>query len=534
MSGLFPKFKSMSLKKKIILSFVISVSIIIILAAFEYSNFIEIRNEVRQLEITDTIRSISLQLRRHEKNFFLYSYSKAKEELDAVRRYLSELNSIINGGFLKNPLLLNELKSHVKEYEQRFNRIELSAKDLSNEFDKIKTSHPEFNAYFPLIESVLIEHPLQGTEILENLFLLQPDNKLITGLKELDVQITKLRKNGEDILITSEELDKVARAHIDKTIWISQLAIFLFSPMFFVIGIGTIFFFNRDVVKRLKALIGVFEKTGKGDFSKVDLPTGNSSTNDEVSIFIRKFNEMEEQLARREEELDRKNKELFQNKKLAAIGTLASGVAHELNNPLNNIYISTQVLAREMGDAGPSNIKEVVTDIRSQTLRVKRIVGDLLEFARGKEPEFKEVNLNNLITNAYELIRHIKNIQKVNFMLDSDPDTFIRADYEQMERVFINLFMNAVDAMSGEGDLIVKAKHKDNFITVNVSDSGKGMSGETVEKIFEPFYTTKDKGTGLGLAIVFNIINKHGGNISVRSEEGKGTTFTVTIPKGPE
>ena len=120
----------------------------------------------------------------------------------------------------------------------------------------------------------------------------------------------------------------------------------------------------------------------------------------------------------------------------------------------------------------------------------------------------------------------------MRFFLDSDPaGVVLPADPEQMEQVFINLFTNAVEAMSGRGELRVQAKTPGDSVTIRVSDTGKGMPKDAVEKIFEPFYTTKDKGTGLGLAIVFNIIRKHYGEIGVESEEGKGTTFTITLPK---
>ena len=520
----------MSLRKKITFSFLISVFIISLLAIFEYVNFIEIRKEITYLEITDTIRHKSLQLRRHEKNFFLYP-SKAKEEVGAIRNYLFELNDIIDNKLLPDKTEgLSRLKLCTKEYERRFSVIEASAKDLSIEFEKTKVSYAEFHEFFPIIESTLIENPLQRTEFLQKVFLLPPDSRLIAGLRERDSQIAALRKNGENIVALTDELDSTARGNVDNTIRISQLAIFIFLPLFFITGIGTIFFFNRDVINRLKVVISVVEKTGKGNFSKVALDTGDDS--DEVGTLIKKFNDMEDQLILRDEELDRKNKELLQSKKLAAIGTLASGVAHELNNPLNNIFISTQVLAREISEASPPSIREVVTDIRGQTLRVKRIVGDLLEFARGKEPQFKEVELNNLITGTYRLLRNSMDLEKIRFVLDSRPDgVFLSADPEQMERVFINLFTNAADAMSGEGDLTIKIVPEDNLVKVTVSDTGKGMPGEAVEKIFEPFYTTKDKGTGLGLAIVFNVIRKHNGEISVQSAEGKGTTFTITLPK---
>jgi two-component system NtrC family sensor kinase len=520
----------MSLKKKIILSFLISVFIIALLAAFEYVNFIEINKEIRVIEFTDTVRSKSLQIRRHEKNYFL-KYSKSKTESEAVHQYLNELNSIIGGESFADKVLVRNLKASIKEYEQNFNRIELLAADLSREFEGLKTSHSKWREMFPLVESILIEHPMQGIALLEKSFSLPADNKLMSGLKELDSHINTLRKNGEDVLAVSEELDRTAREHVDKTIQLSQIAIFVFFPLFFITGMGTIILFNKDVVNRLKALIEVVEKTGKGSFSKVALIPRKWRGNDEVVTLIQKFNDMEEQLAQREEELAKKNKELFQSKKLAAIGTLASGVAHELNNPLNNIYISTQVLVREIGETCPLKIKEVITDIHSQTLRVKRIVGDLLEFARGREPHLKVVNLYNVITRAYKFVANAVNTEQVRFMLDPGTEKAIfRADPEQMERVFINLFTNAVEAMSGTGDLIVKVMQEGDFINIKVSDSGKGMSGAALEKIFEPFYTTKDKGTGLGLAIVFNIINKHGGHIGIESEEGKGTTFTIVLP----
>jgi signal transduction histidine kinase len=241
---------------------------------------------------------------------------------------------------------------------------------------------------------------------------------------------------------------------------------------------------------------------------------------------------MEDQLEHRETELERKNKELMQTKKLAAIGTLASGVAHELNNPLNNIYLSAQVLAKEAGESCPVPIRDAVSDIVGQTARVKRIVGDLLEFARGREPQLREMELHGLITSSYKHLAVSQNVEKVRFSLaPCSEKLFIHADPAQMEQVFVNLFTNAVDAMSGNGDLTVTVTEEESSIRVKVADSGKGIARESLDKVFEPFFTTKDKGTGLGLAIVFNIIKKHNGEIRVESEEGKGTTFTITLPR---
>jgi len=243
---------------------------------------------------------------------------------------------------------------------------------------------------------------------------------------------------------------------------------------------------------------------------------------------------MKNDLMNRDIELSTKNEELHRARKLASIGTLASGVAHELNNPLNNIYLSAQILEKETRESSSPMVKEIVTDIVGQTIRVKGIVGDLLEFAKGREPRRKEIEMTELIRKAYRLVSMTEDTQRVNFTLETDPDgAAAYADPEQMERVFINLFNNAVDAMSGAGDLAVKvSKAGDGLIGITVSDTGKGMPADALAKVFEPFYTTKDKGTGLGLAITFNIIKRHGGKVSVESSEGGGTVFTIVLPAG--
>lgn len=165
-------------------------------------------------------------------------------------------------------------------------------------------------------------------------------------------------------------------------------------------------------------------------------------------------------------------------------------------------------------------------------MRVKGIVGDLLEFARGREPHLMAVELRSFISGAYKHLSNTISMGTVRFSAELHPDEIVMyADPEQLEQVFINLFANAVDAMSGEGALTVKVEEEDNLVRIKVSDTGKGISRETLEKIFEPFYTTKDKGTGLGLAIVYNIIEKHHGEIRVESEEGRGTTFIIALPK---
>lgn len=521
----------MSLKKKIALSFFISAFIIALLAAFEYVNFVELKKEVRYLETTDTINRKSLQLRRHEKNYFLYSPQKADEESAAVHAYLDDLRDLL----AKNPDIDKTdklaLRSSIAEYERLFTGIESSARRLTDLFERTKASYGKSEKFFSLVEATFLERPSQSAEFLEKVFLLPRGHALIAGLRGLDADIIGLRKTGEDIVVTSKDLDKVAREKAETVIRVSQVAILIFIPLFFIVGIGLLFFITTNVVRRLMLLINVVEKTGSGSYPHLSLPLSKGNAHDEVGVLIDKFNDMEDQLALREAELGRKNQELMQSRKLAAIGTLASGVAHELNNPLNNIYLSAQVLARETGEHCTSGAKEAVSDIVGQTERVKRIVGDLLEFARGREPELAPVDLQGLISGAYRRLGGARNIENIRFSLDADPrEIVIAADEGQLEQVFNNLFANAVDAMGGRGSLSVRARRNEGTAIVEVSDTGAGIPPESADKIFEPFFTTKDKGTGLGLAIVYNIVKKHGGDITVKSEEHEGTTFTITLP----
>ncbi len=514
----------MSLQKKIILSFLISSVLIALLSSFLYLNFVEIKKETAFLELADTTRSKSLQLRRHEKNYILYAPEKASEESASIYQYLGELDDILKSmgpaGVERTALL----KRHIREYREKFGAIERLMSVVSEESDRHTRTLPGYARVSRLITSNFLDKPLEDVRYLRETLSLNQDDRLITALRELDVEIGELRKTGEAILTGTKELDRAAREKVDSFIHLSRIAILVIFPLFLVVGFGTIFFTVRNVVKRLKLITAVIERTGAGNFAHVAEPADAWGT-DEVGKLINTFNVMEEQLEQRE-------RELVQSKKLAAIGTLASGVAHELNNPLNNIYTTAQRLKRKAGEDPPAYITKGLEDIFAQTMRVKRIVGDLLSFARGRDPHPRPVELRAFIQGVYRQVANTMHVGGIVFGVRLEPEEIVLyADPEQLEQVFINLFINAVEAMSGAGGLTVTAVEDDRLVKITVSDTGHGMPAETVEKIFEPFFSTKDKGTGLGLAIVFNIIRRHHGDITVESSEGKGTTFIITLPK---
>ncbi len=524
---------TMSLKKKIALSFFISAFIIAILAALEYVNFIEIRKELRYLESTDTLNRKSLQLRRHEKNYFLYGPKKADEEAAAVHDYFSQLKDMLAQDPHIDQADQLSLQSSMNEYEQRFSKIETTAKKLTAAFGVVRTADRRDDKYIALAGETFLERPLQSADFLTTVFHLPRQHPLVTGLRELDADITSLRKTGEDILIKSKDLDKIAREKAETVIRVSQIAILIFPPLFFAIGIGILFFITTNVVRRLMLLVDVVKKTGKGSYPRLAVTVEDGKAHDEVGVLIDMFNDMEDQLALHEKELEQRNQELIQTKKLAVIGTLASGVAHELNNPLNNIYLSAQVLAGDAGEGCSPQVREAMHDILGQAERAKRIVGDLLEFARGKEPQLDAVDLKELIADTYRHLSNSRNLEQIQFSFAMDSSAAVLyADQGQLEQVFTNLFANAADAMELRGELTVRLRQETAETIITVSDTGKGIPRESLDRIFEPFFTTKDKGTGLGLAIVYNIIKKHNGDITVASEMGKGTTFTIMLPTG--
>jgi two-component system, NtrC family, sensor kinase len=227
-------------------------------------------------------------------------------------------------------------------------------------------------------------------------------------------------------------------------------------------------------------------------------------------------------------ELERK---LVQADKLSSIGLLAAGVAHEVNTPLAVISTYAQMLAKQIsGDAQKAPLLE---KIAKQTFRASEIVNSLLNFSRTSQTEFDSVDLNRIASETLTLVEHQLSKTQVQTRLALDPALpNIRGNSGRLQQVFLNLFLNARDAMETGGMLTVKTASVDDLIYVTVADSGSGIEPENLQKIFDPFFTTKGakRGTGLGLAVSYGIIREHGGEITVESEVGVGTRFELSFP----
>lgn len=222
--------------------------------------------------------------------------------------------------------------------------------------------------------------------------------------------------------------------------------------------------------------------------------------------------------------------QLIRADRLAAMGELTAGVAHEVRNPLGIIRASVQLVEDSNGD--PARVKEATRVIKQEIDRLDKVIKALLDFGRPSAPTLRQTNVEDVVNDVVLFTRQFAGQANVEIETSySAADPTVMADADQLKQVFVNLVSNAVQAMEDGGGVIrVRVWDDDSFVLVSVADTGPGMAPEVLEKVFDPFYSTRDGGTGLGLTIVHRIIDQHGGRVEVESAPGQGTTFTVALP----
>ncbi|HEX9652415.1 MAG TPA: ATP-binding protein [bacterium] len=302
-----------------------------------------------------------------------------------------------------------------------------------------------------------------------------------------------------------------------------RMATFAISAII-IISLIIWFFVQHLVGKPVRQLVNATNVVASGN---LDFKIKNNKK-DELGQLANSFNAMTHKLADAQ-------RQLIQSDKLASLGRLAAGVAHEINNPLTGVLTySSFLLKRANGNADMKNDLEVIV---RETKRCREIVKGLLDFARQVPVQKTQVAIPAVIEHVLTIIDNQLRLKKARVQKEIAANLpTIHADANQMEQVFMNLLVNAADAVENEGgEIVVTAERRQadskEFLEVKIHDNGCGIPREDLTKIFEPFYSTKgQKGTGLGLAVVWGIIEKHGGKITVDSETGKGTRFTVRLP----
>ena len=253
-------------------------------------------------------------------------------------------------------------------------------------------------------------------------------------------------------------------------------------------------------------------------------------SNDEIGLLANSFNEMSRKMANDIEQLQKLNEQLTRTEKLAAMGTLSAGVAHEVNNPLASISSLIQMMQRK--DDLDVETKEKLSLISTQITRITQVTKDMMDFARVRPAAKSLVDINDILQTSLRLASFDKGFQKLSIEKNLAKDLpKVFADSDQLQQVFLNLFLNARDAMPEGGNLEIKTFQNDLEIIIKISDSGMGINKKDLKKIFDPFFTTKSagNGTGLGLAVCYGIITAHGGKIEAIENNLNGTTFLISL-----
>ncbi len=436
------------------------------------------KEKLEVVELAYTLNSIILEVRRYEKNFLLYGTEEALQENIrqlALALETEETISKMVTKFKAHPMLIS-LKQFILAYQKN---IELLAEESSE------------------------------------------NKKVVHG--ELAEQ---LRYQGQEMTELSKEL--VSFEHNQIRIILDELVTRLLFWSLVAIGVGIFIplIMSFRIFKPLRIIKSATEDIAVGRFSKIEVV----NTRDEMQQVMEAFNIMVH-------ELELRQAQLVESQKLSSIGTLTAGVAHQLNNPLNNISTSCQIALDDFDTGDQMFIKKMLRNIEQETYRARDVVQGLLEFSRVKEFELHQAELKKVVNRSVRLVKS-QVPSAVSILIDIPENLFLPMDVQRIQEVVIIMIINAAQAITGEGKITISAsidKEKAEAV-IEITDTGMGIADDIKERIFDPFYTTKDEGqgTGLGLSIAYGIIQKHNGKIVVESETGSGTSFFIHLPIGAE
>jgi signal transduction histidine kinase len=284
---------------------------------------------------------------------------------------------------------------------------------------------------------------------------------------------------------------------------------------------------SDDLRLAIAELQGKIVRVGEGD---LNVTVGISNRNNEIGDLGRNFNRMVEQLRENRDEVERLHRaQMSRADRLATLGEIAAGLAHEIRNPLAGIAGVVEILARDLPVTSPACA--VVADVRLEIAQINHILTDFLQTARPHPPEVRPSDLSITVEHAVVLVCQQFASTPIRIELHKEPTLpNVEHDSDQIHQLVLNLLLNAVQAIDGSGAIRVQISGSQGDVVIAVADTGRGIAPEHLTDIFRPFYTTKRNGTGLGLSLARQIAEEHHGRIEVTSEVGKGTKFLVIFP----
>jgi two-component system NtrC family sensor kinase len=475
-----------SLRQKITFGYLVVAALILAVSLFTFESLKRVEARILMSERISGLFETAMEIRRFERNYFLHAQAADLAENAA---YIDKLEAMLSDGregfaLLEAPGQIEALREITGKYRQQI-----------------------------------------------NLYVATPINAPQRPSREEQVRAT-----GKELVSIAETLVQTERKLLQSSLTTFRitLVVIVVGLALFMIALGHAL--SRRVSQPLKQLEGYVAAISAGRRDTLPL----SSQDREIVSITHAFNHMLK-------ELEIRQKHLLRSEKLASLGTLLSGVAHELNNPLSNIWSSCQILQEELKEADPEHQQVLLAQIDEQCERARHIVSSLQDFARERHFSREHFSLRQLVEQTLRFIK-AEIPSQVTITLDIADVLYLDADRQRMQQVFLNLVKNALDAIPGSGSIEIAARVrtgtdgsngfpddcdvKGDTIDISIRDSGVGMSAESLPRIFDPFFTTKDvgHGMGLGLFIVYQIIEEHGGCITAASEEGKGTTFFIRLP----
>ena len=453
------------------------------------------------LSLAITIASIVILTKIEEKLYFMESAGKYIFEVQQARRF--EKNYFLYGTNLDDSL----------------EQIRLADNLLGKNSESMVTvvGRQPFEA---MVHHIHIYEELLSR--LQKLDRLRPQNSP-PDFSQIEEE---LRIHGAEMVAAAENLLARERQSVNDMLYLSTRGPMVFLLFLLGLMILSANFIARQMIRPLKVLMDATQRIADGDITTPVMPVRRYR--DEFTELSVAMNSMMSQLAQRQEQLIKAHK-------LKAVGTLTAGVAHELNNPINNIMLTASMLQEDYSEIDDAERQDMINDLVEQAGRSQKIIRNLLEFAREREIDTTLLQLDDILEESLQLVANQLKLCKVKverrFTSNLEP---ISGDKQQLIQVFLNLALNAIDAMPAGGTLAIETStiREGGYLKVDFTDSGTGIPDHVKPHIFDPFFTTKPqgKGTGLGLSVSLGIIRNHGGDIRVESQMNRGSTFTVLLP----
>ena len=472
---------SLGIRLRIVLGFLIIVAVTAGITVTSWLLLSSVQQRLRVLVVVDRLTIEVQQARRFEKDYFLYG-TNLPDALDHARQ--------------ARQLLVSHMAAGEPDAT------------LSNE--GLATLVRQVDRYEELLASLAGGGGASARD---------------SGRGELEASV---REHGARITATVLDMAMSERRSVEDILAVAKLVPLIFLVGTLILTLGVANFLARQMLGPLTRLAQATQRIAAGDFSPLK----------PARRYRDEFSDLAMGINRMTHELERRYQILVESQKLRAVGTLTAGIAHELNNPLNNITLTATTLKQFRPKLNEAELSEMLDDPVTQADRAQAIVRNLLDFTRQSEARMEPLDLRRLVEHVVSLAQNQVNFKgcTVDVVVPSDLP-HVHGDRDLLNQVFLNLLLNALDAVPKGGRIRVTTggAAEPGFVSVDVVDNGSGIPAHLLGSIFDPFFTTKatGQGTGLGLSVSRGIVRQHGGELRVHSRIGSGSTFSVLLPVTP-